>query len=119
MFEVGWPELAVVALVALIVIGPRDLPKLLHTLGLWMRKARAVTRDFHASLDEMSRELELAELRKLAARHGTTLYEEKTFLPPEAEAEESAPRQDEGDRRHDGVSPSAQPSPRREEGGVG
>lgn len=64
MFDIGWPELLVIGLVALIVIGPKDLPRVLHTVGKWVRKARSLARDFQSSVDEMVREAELEDLRK-------------------------------------------------------
>lgn len=64
MFDIGWSEMAVVALLALIVIGPRDLPGVMRTVGQWVRKARRVASDFQSSLDDMVRESELDEARK-------------------------------------------------------
>lgn len=64
MFDIGWPELLVVAVVALLVIGPKDLPRVLHTVGKWVRKARMLARDFQSSVDDMVREAELEDLRK-------------------------------------------------------
>jgi len=64
MFDIGWSEMAVVALVAIIVIGPRDLPRVARAVGRWMGKARAMAREFQRSLDEMAREAELDQLRK-------------------------------------------------------
>src|SRR3546814_18393534 len=64
MLDIGWSELAVIAVVALLVIGPKDLPRALYTVGKWMRAARKVTRDFQKHVDDMMREAELAEARK-------------------------------------------------------
>ncbi|BBK30890.1 sec-independent protein translocase protein TatB [Stella humosa] len=64
MFDIGWSELAVIAVVALVVIGPKDLPKVLRTVGLWVAKARAVARDFQSSVDEMAREADLQDVKK-------------------------------------------------------
>ena len=71
MFDLGWSELAVVALVALIVVGPRELPEVLRTIGKWVRKARSMAREFQTSVDDMVREAELDEARKTmeSARH--------------------------------------------------
>ena len=57
-------ELLVVGVVALVVVGPRDLPKLARTLGGYVRQARQMAREFQKSFDDMGRELELQELRK-------------------------------------------------------
>jgi sec-independent protein translocase protein TatB len=64
MFDIGWSELLVIGVVALVVIGPKDLPKALKTVGIWMRKARQISGEFRASLDQMVREAELDEVRE-------------------------------------------------------
>ncbi len=61
---IGGFELVIVALVALLVVGPRDLPLLMRKVGKAMGKARAMANDFRASFDEMARQSELDELRK-------------------------------------------------------
>ncbi len=66
MFDIGWPEIVVILIVALLVIGPRDLPKAFHTVGKWVRAARRVTADFQRHVDDMMRETELEDLRKVA-----------------------------------------------------
>lgn len=66
MFDIAWSELALIAAVALIVIGPKDLPRMLYTLGKWTRRARAVTREFQSHIDQMMREAELDELQRQA-----------------------------------------------------
>ena len=62
--EIGASELLVIAIVALIVVGPKDLPVLLRRLGEWMGKLRGMAAEFRASFDEMARQSELDELRK-------------------------------------------------------
>lgn len=64
MFDIGWSEMAVIALIALIVIGPKDLPKTMKTIAQWMRKAKSLTREFQSGFDEMVREAELEDARK-------------------------------------------------------
>lgn len=64
MFDIGWSEMAVIALIALIVIGPKDLPKTMKTVAQWMRKAKSLTREFQSGFDEMVREAELEDARK-------------------------------------------------------
>lgn len=71
MFDLGWAEMAVIMLVALIVIGPKDLPKVARTIGQWTGKARALARDFQRSLDDMAREAELDEIKKSIDRAGS------------------------------------------------
>ena len=64
MLDIGWPEFAVILFVALLVIGPRDLPKALYTAGKWMRSARKVAREFQRHVDDAMREAELDDLKK-------------------------------------------------------
>lgn len=64
MFDIGWDEMALVAVVALIVIGPKDLPHVLRACGQWVRKAREMAGEFQRGVDEMVRESELAELKQ-------------------------------------------------------
>lgn len=63
MFDIGWDEMALVAVVALIVIGPKDLPVVLRQVGRWTRKARELAGEFQRGVDDMVRESELAELK--------------------------------------------------------
>lgn len=63
MFDIGWDEMALVAVVALIVIGPKDLPHVLRQVGRWTRKARELAGEFQRGVDDMVRESELAELK--------------------------------------------------------
>ena len=62
--EIGGLELLVIAAVALIVVGPKDLPVMLRKLGQFTGKIRGMANEFHASFDEMARQSELDELRK-------------------------------------------------------
>jgi sec-independent protein translocase protein TatB len=64
MFDIGWSEMAVILMVALIVIGPKDLPRVARTIGKWTGKARAMAREFQRSLDDMAREAELQDIKK-------------------------------------------------------
>jgi sec-independent protein translocase protein TatB len=62
--EIGASELLVIAIVALIVVGPKDLPMLLRRFGQFMAKVRGMANEFRASFDEMARQSELDDLRK-------------------------------------------------------
>jgi sec-independent protein translocase protein TatB len=66
MLDIGWSELLVVAVVAIVVIGPRDLPRALRTAGQWVSKVRGIAREFQNSVDDMIRETELDDLKKEA-----------------------------------------------------
>ena len=63
-FDIGWPELLLIGAVALVVIGPKDLPRALRVAGYWVRKARTLSREFQSSIDQMIREAELDEVRE-------------------------------------------------------
>jgi len=62
-FDIAWPEFMLIGIVALIVIGPKDLPAALRVAGYWVRKARSLSREFHSSVEQMMREAELHEVR--------------------------------------------------------
>ncbi len=72
MFDLGWAEMAVIALLAVIVIGPKELPLVLRTLGKWIGKARAMAREFQDSMEEIARETELADIKKQIETIGNT-----------------------------------------------
>jgi sec-independent protein translocase protein TatB len=64
MFDIAPTELLIVALVALVVIGPKDLPKVMRTVGHWVGRARGMARHFRSGIDTMIREAELEEMDK-------------------------------------------------------
>ena len=64
MFDFSWTEIALIGGVALVVIGPKDLPKALRTAGIWVRKARSISREFQGTIEQMMREAELDEVKK-------------------------------------------------------
>ena len=64
MFDIGWSEFVVIGVVALIVIGPKELPGVLRTLGQWTRKVRSMANDFQNQFQEAMREAEMADLKK-------------------------------------------------------
>ena len=64
MFEIGWSELLLIGIVALIAIGPKELPTVLRTLGQWMSKLRRMASEFQSQFQEAMREAEMADLKK-------------------------------------------------------
>lgn len=72
MFDIGWSEMAVILLVALIVIGPKDLPRVARTMGQWVAKGRAMAREFQRALEDMAREAELDKVKSEIEKAGRT-----------------------------------------------
>jgi sec-independent protein translocase protein TatB len=64
MFDIGWSELLVIGIVALVVIGPKDLPQAFRIVGQWVAKARAMAREFQGHVDELMRESEVDEMKR-------------------------------------------------------
>jgi sec-independent protein translocase protein TatB len=64
LFDFGWSEILLIGTVALVFIGPKDLPKAMRVAGYWVRKARTLSREFQSSIDQMIREAELDEMRQ-------------------------------------------------------
>ncbi|PKP66889.1 MAG: twin-arginine translocase subunit TatB [Alphaproteobacteria bacterium HGW-Alphaproteobacteria-8] len=63
MFDIGWAELMVIGSLALIVVGPRDLPKLLRSLGQYVAQARGMAREFQRSMEDAAREADISQLK--------------------------------------------------------
>lgn len=95
MFDIGSSELLLIVVVAVVVIGPKDLPRALYKLGQIIGKGRAMTRHFRAGLDAMVREAELEELEKKWAAENARIMAEHPQVE-EAPAETETPAPDEG-----------------------
>src|SRR6185437_16067107 len=94
MFDFSWSEIMLIGAVALVVIGPKDLPKALRTAGKWARKARAISREFQSSVEQMIREAELDEVRNDIQKATAVDLEhefQKTIDPTGSLAEHLAP----------------------------
>lgn len=81
MLDVAPTELLLVAVVALLVIGPKDLPKAMRFVGRWVGKARGVARQFRSGFDTMVREAELAEMEKQWAAENERIMREHPPTP--------------------------------------
>ncbi len=68
MFDIGWQELFVVAVLAIIVVGPKDMPRAIRTVTGWLRKAKNMARDFQNGMEDIVREAELEDIRKEAEK---------------------------------------------------
>jgi sec-independent protein translocase protein TatB len=64
MLDFSWSHILILLIVALVVVGPKDLPRLMRIIGQWMGKARQMANEFRRSFDDMARQSELDELRK-------------------------------------------------------
>ena len=85
MFDVAPSEFLLVAVIALVVIGPKDLPRVMRAVGRWVGKARGVARQFRAGFDEMLRESELREMEeKWRAENERIMREHPAITPPMA-----------------------------------
>lgn len=73
--QVGWSELLVIGLIALIVIGPKDLPLIMRQIGRFMTKARNMAAEFQAGMDELGRQAELTALKEEALKAQRALTE--------------------------------------------
>ena len=68
MLGVGWPELMVIAVVTVLVVGPKELPRVLRTVMQLSRKAREMATEFQSGMDQLARESDLEDLRKEALK---------------------------------------------------
>ena len=97
MFDIGWGELVVIGIVALIAIGPKELPGVLRTMGQWMGKVRRMASEFQNQFQEAMREAEMADLKQqvdtltsgfdpieTVRKEIETAMEEKPTAPPAA-----------------------------------
>ena len=64
MFDLAWSEIFLIGIVALLVVGPKELPDLLRTVGRWVRKARMMASNFQSTFDQMMRDEELAKAKR-------------------------------------------------------
>jgi sec-independent protein translocase protein TatB len=103
MFDIAPTELLIVALVALVVIGPKDLPRVMRTVGHWVGRARGMARHFRSGIDTMIRESELEEMEKKWKAENERIMREHPALPP-------ATGDDAPDYDHPAVAP-AEPAP--------
>ncbi|MCZ8171287.1 MAG: Sec-independent protein translocase protein TatB [Novosphingobium sp.] len=110
MFDIGASELLLIAIVAVVVIGPKDLPLALRTAGRWIGKVRRVSGHFRAGVETMIREAELAEMEKKWREQNEAIMRE--FPAADATAEAGLIGQDPGTVRS--ADPPAAPSPAAE-----
>lgn len=66
MLDIGWTELLVIGVIALVVVGPKDLPRVLRYVGYWVGKARSMAREFQRAIDQYAKEADLEDVKKVA-----------------------------------------------------
>ena len=87
--EVGATELLVIAVIALIVVGPKDLPIMMRKLGQFLGRMRAMASEFRASFDDLARQAELDELRReVEAMRSSRYLDPVKLVAEEAQADE-------------------------------
>ena len=78
MLDLGWPELFIIMLVALVIVGPKELPGLVRAAASWLRKTKRSINNFQNSIEEIAREVELDKVKKDAEE---LLINEVSSLP--------------------------------------
>jgi sec-independent protein translocase protein TatB len=81
MFDIGWGELLLIGIVALVAIGPKELPSALRSLGHWMGKIRKMASEFQSQFQDAMREAELADLKKEVDEMATTAQSYANYDP--------------------------------------
>jgi len=99
MFDIGWQELMVLGVLALLVVGPKELPGLLRTAGQWAGRARSMARDFQRSMEDAAREADLDEIRNF--QNIKRDVENMARLDPAEQARRSQPPARSGPTRTD------------------
>lgn len=100
MFDIGFSELVVIAIVALLVVGPRELPQLLRHAGRFVAKLRNFSGEFRSGFDAMVREAEMEEMQRKWAQQNAEIMAQHPALPqtpempqtPEAPAPSEKPQ---------------------------
>ena len=90
MFDIGWSEMLIIGVVALVVIGPKELPGALKTFAFWMKQARKLAREFQSGVDDMIRTAELDEAKKAVEDVRRNLNKEiETAVDPTGEVKQA------------------------------
>ena len=64
MLDIGWPELLLVAVITVVVVGPKELPRVLRAVMFWVRRAQSLAREFQSSMNDLAREADLDDIKK-------------------------------------------------------
>ena len=105
MFDIGWPELMVVAIVLVVVVGPKDLPRMLRTFGQTTKKLREMAGDFRRQFDDALKEAELDDVK--------SIVDDARKLDPTAEIKRQLdPMKKAGDQIKAGLDDALKPTPK-------
>lgn len=105
MFDIGWDEMLLTVIIAIIVIGPKELPRALRTAGRWIAKVRRVSGHFRTGIETMIREAELEEMEKQWREQNARIMAQH----PPGSAETALVGTDPGTGRATPVEPAAPP----------
>lgn len=113
MFDIGWQELFLIAVVALIVIGPKDLPRVMRTVMRGVRKAREMARDLQTGMDELAREADLDDLKKELESTGDVAKQIEATVDPAGELDRTVQKQlsDAAEDLKESTAPDKSPKP--------
>ena len=112
MFGIDSGEILIIALVALVVIGPKDLPRAMRTIGKWMGQARGMAKHFRSGLDTMMREAELEDMEKAWKANNERIMREHPDAGAESDWGKPLPSAD--DPPEPGPPPAEPPRPRHQ-----
>ena len=118
MFDIGWGELVVIGIVALIAIGPKELPTVLRTFGQYMGKVRRMAAEFQGQFQEAMREAEMADLKKQAEDLKSSVSELTRFDPlanTQKEIESAFVLPEEDKASETAATPPALPEPQQQD----
>jgi sec-independent protein translocase protein TatB len=90
MFGIDSGELLIIAVVALVVIGPKDLPRVMRTVGQWVNQMRGMARHFRSGFDEMVRQADIEDLERKWAEENARIMREHPMIEAPAEPESEA-----------------------------
>jgi len=113
MFDIGWQELFLIAVIALIVIGPKDLPRVMRIVMGGVRKVREMARDLQGGIDELAREAELDDFKKELESTGDVAKQIEATVDPAGEVDRTVQKElsDAADDLKERTDPDKSPTP--------
>lgn len=123
MFGISWSEMAVISVLALIIIGPKDLPKILRTIGQWTSKAQRLAAEFRRGIDQMAKEAGVDDVKRqvqgVASLHPANQVKKAVLGTGTATSTAAPPKTDAAPataRSNGAAEPSEAPKPAEPEG---